>query len=286
MSPVASPSVTDHLEAIARLLHDALPTDAPPHAVFVAPDGPDGFGLGLHPLLPVGPHPLDALVGFRAPDAWEAFGVAGTGRAHVLEAGAAPPSATRIAYLLTRCGTQVAVIDGSGGSPFVLAEPAQGIVPDVLARVLGLPCAAADHDPAWWVEAVWLERIASVVLPEPARRPSWRWLADRHPLAEGRRAVEPEALAARSAAYGAQRWAGWRATFGHEPLPAERGGLAAQAGSTLRLGRWFDDGSLERWLLRDLPPPLEVLADLLEVLPGSVGDQLCEALARVGRAQR
>lgn len=286
MSPIASPSVTDHLEAIARLLHDALPTEALPHALFIAPDGPDGFSLGLHPLAPVGPHPLDALVGFRAPECWEAFGVAGTGRAHGLDADAGPPTPTRIAYLLTRGGTQVAVIDGRGGSPFVLVEPAVGIVPDVLARVLGLPSSPAQHDPTWWVEAIWLERLATVVLPEPARSPSWRALADHHPLADGRRSVEPEALAARSAAYGARGWAAWRAEFAGERLPAERGGLAAQAGATLRLGRWFDDGSLERWLLRDLPPPVEVLADLLEVLPGAVGDQVCEALARVGRGAR
>jgi hypothetical protein len=278
-SSTAPSSATDVLEPFAERLHEAIRPGTPLHAIHLAPGADGALQLGLLPLPQGLDHPISSLVGFRAPSRWEAIGVAGTGRSVGLGPDGPAAHAGRFAYLVARDGSVAATLDRGDRPPLVLREPAIGVVPDVLARVLGNQTPPPGHDPDRLIEAQWLDRLAAELLPAPPGATSWAALTECHPLRPAGPAPDPHVLAAACLRFGAQGWAGVRRSIGDQELPASRVGHGP--GSILRLGRWFDDGSLERWLLRDLPPVDEVLDDLLEVLPDATGDRLVASLVSI-----
>lgn len=276
------PNDPPSLAQLASLIHGSTcPTGRLARVAYVQVDRTrESFDLGFWDI-PAGPwHPVEPLVGFLAPHRWEAFGLISSGRLRRLDHGDEPPEATLSTVLLGRDGTAASVIGQPGTEPRVLDERPTGLVPDVLHRVLGLPTPPPDAPTGALVDLSWLDRIASGLLHQRGRGRSWRWLADRHPLRGAGPVPAPDELAARTAAYSEERtWAGLRLLATTPDLPAVR--MGPPGGTTAPGCTWFDDGSLSRWLLSQLPPAETLVPDLLSVLPHHVGANLLEALDEV-----
>jgi hypothetical protein len=225
-------------------------------------------------------HRTDPLVGFRAPAAWTGIGLVSTGRAHRLDGLGSPATRTLTVCLWPRAGEVVSVLGppGDPGEP-VIGRP-QGLVADVLARILALPTPEPDRSTAAFVEITWLERLAEARRPRPGRPRSWRWLADHHPLRGTGATPSPDELAARTRHYGEERsWASFLDRHAATPLPASVWG--PPGGSVLSLGDWFDTGSISRWVFRHLPPADLLLAELVNQLTPSLARDLLAALREV-----
>ena len=229
--------------------------------------------IGFHPLGGPLPHPLDQVVGFRAPPWWDAVGITSTGKVHHLDA-SAPSTHTVITSLTDRAGRWVSVIGAEGDEAQVVEHRPVGWSADVLRRILGLPTDPPEASPALLMDLSWLDSLATEVLGQPRRSRSWRSLARAHPLCPPGTTPAPEELAGLTANEALARpWWFLRERFADAPLPAADHGPTAE-GEVLGLGRWFDDGSLCRWMLRNLPPADALLPDLLGALP----DHLAEAV--------
>lgn len=284
MSASRSPSVaTDppSLADIASVVHRTTSDRPVARIVHVRLSSEDeALDLGFWDVPPVGTHPIEPLVGFLAPASWDAIGLISTGRLRHLDAPAGAATRSLSTVLLHRDGTAASVITSDDGAARHLDDPPEGLVPDVLNRVLRRPTPPPDDSTGALVELTWLDRVASGLLHQRARSRSWRWLADRHPLRGSGPLPTPDELAARTAAYSTERtWAGLRLLALTDDLPAVRWG--PPGGTTAPACTWFDDGSLSRWLLSRLPPAEALVPDLLAVLPRHAGADLLEALAEV-----
>ena len=269
------------LARVASILHGATTDDPVARVVYVQID-PDEETLDLgYWDVPPGPgHPIEPLVGLVAPQAWSAVGLISSGRLRQLDRPGDAPQPTLSTVLLHRDGRAASIIGARNGQQVVIDEPPQGLVADVLNRVLDRPTPSPDAPTGAVVELTWLDRIAAGLLHQRGRTRSWRWLADRHPLRGGGPVPDPAELAARTAAYSEERtWAGLRLLAVTQDLPAARFG--PPGGTTAPACTWFDDGSLSRWLLSRLPPAEALVPDLLSVLPGHVGADLLAALGEV-----
>lgn len=284
MATSSSPALTTEppsLARIANLVHAATTDDPVTRVVYVEqqPEA-ESFDLGFWdvPMLPG--HPVEPLVGFVAPPSWDAIGLISSGRLRHLDRPDDEPERTLSTVLLGRDGTSASVIGRAGVEPRVLDEPPEGLVPDVLNRVLGRPTPPPEEPTGRLVDLTWLDQLAGGLIGGRNRVRSWRWLADRHPLRGGGPVPDPEELAARTAAYSQERsWAGLRLLAVTEDLPAVRWG--PPGGTTVPGSTWFDDGSVARWLLSKLPPAETLVPDLLSVLPNHVGADLVTALGEV-----
>lgn len=195
----------------------------------------DGVRLGLA-ALPHGAHPVDVLLGLCLPDAWDAIGVVAPGRATVIpprEDGATP---VLVGLIVGRDGAMVHRV-APGPVPAPVAQP-EGRLVDLCRRAVGVatpPPPVPVRD--WWGSA-WCDRILASVSDDPSTT-TWAALLALAPIPPGRVDLIT--------------WAEVRA--------------AVEAG-VVRLGpplvaadaAWFDDGSLARWLVSELPP-LDVLLD-------------------------
>lgn len=278
------PSAADgppSLARVATLLHTATTDDPVARVVYLRHDSEqEAFDLGLWDVPPGPGHPIEPLVGFVAPTAWDAIGLVSSGRLRRLDQPDEPPQRTQSTVLFGRDGTAASVLATDDGEPRALDDPPVGLVPDILRRVLGLPTPPPEAPTGQVVDLTWLDRVAVGLLQQRSRGRSWRWLADRHPLRGSGPVPDPEELAARTAAYSAERtWAGLRLLAVTEDLPAVRWG--PPGGSTAPGCTWFDDGSLSRWLLSRLPPAEALIPDLVSVLPRHVGADLLVALGEV-----
>ncbi len=284
MATPPSPALVNEEPSLARtasILHRSA-TDGPVARVVYVQTNPveETLDLGFWDVPPGPGHPVEPLVGFVAPQTWSAIGLISSGRLRHLDRPSEDPHAVQSTVLLHRDGTAAGIIGAGDGAEVVLEEPPQGLVADVLNRVLGLPTPPPDAPTGAVVELTWLDRIAAGLLHQRGRGRSWRWLADRHPLRGGGPVPSPEELAARTAAYSEERtWAGLRLLAVTQDLPAARCG--PPGGTTAPACTWFDDGSLARWLLSRLPPAEALVPDLLSVVPSHVGADLLEALGAV-----
>lgn len=281
-TPAPPPVVaTPTLAQIASLVHHAAGDEPMARFVHVQLDPQDqALDLGLWDIPPVTGHPIDPLVGYLAPAAWCAVGLTSSGRIRLLDRPSSAPRPTVSTVLLHRDGTASSILGAPGEPERVIDEPPEGLVADVLRRVLGQPTPPPDASTATVVELTWLDRIAAGLLHGRPRGRSWRWLADRHPLRGGGPVPSPEELAARTVAYADERtWAGLRLLAVTQDLPAARYG--PPGGTTAPACSWFDDGSFSRWLLSSLPPSEALVGDLLSVLPDHVGADLLTALGEV-----
>lgn len=262
---------------LATVIHRAVAPDPVPRVVHAHPgSGPDAVALGFWELPDLPGHPADPLVGFLAPAEWSAIGIVVPSTVRSL-ADDGPPRATVTTVLMERDGRVASVLGDEGGPLQRIDEPPVGFVPDVLARTLGLPTPAPEVDVAPYLDAAWLDRIATGLFGRPGRARSWRWLADRHPLRGGGPPPPPEELAARVTTAAADLpWSELRRRMDGTELPASWCG--PPGGSLPPASTWFDDGSLSRWVLRQVPPAEALIPDLLSVLPDDVGAQLLLAL--------
>lgn len=273
------------LAAAARLLYDTA-VELPRPAAFVhLTDLHRGHRDGTMAVWPLPKdlgHPLLPVVGFCAPERWQATGVVVSGRQH-LSGGPVPAGPVHTTMLRARSGECVSVIGAPDAEPSILHEVPEGFAADVVARTLGLSTPPPGVTTAAFVELTWLDRVAAGLLQRRAAGRSWRWLADRHPLRGAGPVPEPHELAARTAAHGFEEtWAGLRQRLADTPLPAADCG--PEGGTVEPLGTWFDDGSLCRFVLRPLPAAPELLEAVFERLPGHSADAMRSALVTIGVA--
>ena len=266
-------------------------------------------------------HPGDALLGFLAPPTWFAVGLSVPIRARPLDPDEIddndPDSgaecrridaqdqltgASRLTVMIQRDGTISSLFDGPDMSPMLVAEPPEGWVPDLLRRTLGLPTASPDESLAGFVEAAWLDAIASEVFLDPTCMSDWSRLAVLHPLHPvgpplhgPLLAVETQALELESSWARMRRiWAGsaagrpprGRCSTGAGPRSPGQQPHSSAGGTAVGLDSWFDDGSFARWISRTSPPADELLDVILLLVPDEVGSELVDALVSVTPTDR
>jgi len=265
---------------LAEIIHHATAVDPRPRIVFVSLEPNEKVAFGFWDIPLNAPHPADPLVGFRAPRTWHALGLITTAQMRRLDHPAEPATPVTSTVLLQRDGAVVSILDGPDRPAEVITDAPAGWVPDAMHRALGLPTPPPEQSTAALIELTWLDRIATGLLGRPSRARGWRWLADRHPLRGDGPPPPPEQLAAATAAAAVEiTWADLQARAGDAPLPAAT--LGPPGGQILPAAEWFDEGSICRWTLRELPPAEGLLPDLLSVLPPALGQSLVAALVEI-----
>lgn len=226
-------------------------------------------------------HPVDQLLGFRAPAAWDAFGVTVAGRT-VPYPGAVPgggPLADHRPLLLTflagRDGSTAAYLLPDGDEPVLLDEPAgseaQGAIADLCWRVLGRPTAPPQVTVGQFWATWWLDRIVSAGAADPAWSPSWEQLCLLHP--------------------DAGRWPAGADAPAHEPswhrlrTDPDLAHLVPPAASRDVLD-WMDDGMFARWSTGALPDPGDLLDAVAELLPSQLVDRVVQRVGEAGLSVR
>lgn len=171
------------LTTIDAGLHQPVDGTSPPIAFGLR--GVDGDGFDIEATALDGEDPVASLLGFSCPDDWLAFGVITPGRAHRLEP-AAPPftppaEAVRVGLLVSRSGGQVSLIrQGDGPAEITSGAPAQGRLPDVCRRALGLSTAPATEWSGLVWALVWVENLLAESLADPGAL-TWAEAVRLHP---------------------------------------------------------------------------------------------------------
>ncbi|MBW3649042.1 MAG: hypothetical protein KY458_00590 [Actinobacteria bacterium] len=217
--------------------------------------------------LPEGVHPLDHLLGFRAPDQWLALGAVCFGWAApsttadvrhgtTSECPSAHPERrrVRVVTLVDRTGNACATAALDDGT--VTDEPPQGAVVDALRRCLGVPTPPPPTTTAELFAVMWLQRLLSA-----PRGISWAEAAQGHPASAwlrslGRRPGVDDLTTAGRALADTLDWRTLRTS------------VVRQSETTLvapELAAWMDDGMFARWVLANYPP-LPALLEALEVI--------------------
>jgi hypothetical protein len=276
----------DRLDRLVTLL-DAAAADGgwhqPHRLVSVEPDGTtttteaDGdepaFAFGFR-TLDEGQHPLDVLVGFRAPAAWVGLGVICFGWASPVaddDLDAARHTITgrrpsqhperrrvRVTTLVDRDGEERATATLEDGT--VVDEPGTGTVTDALRRALGVPTAPPPVGTAELFAAVWLADLAAgrrarTWAEAALRHPSMRLLADRFP-----RPQPEELIGCGRSLHRTMTWERLRQRAADGRVDLDVPGIDASVAA------WMDDGMFARWVLGTVPPLPRLLADVAAVL--------------------
>lgn len=283
--PVLDPLTPDRLAAVADLADARLAAMPEEGSSLVRVRLlPDEVELGWLPLR--GAHPLDLLVGERAPADWAAIGVAVTGRAHHLDGDHADAVPVRSVHLVGRDGSwafRYSPREGDGrlaGSAACGAatDPGRpvGRIDDACRLALGAGTAppTGDTGTLWalqWLDAV--VRAAGLGPPGSLRR--WGDVAALHPAVAALRPDEPGDLPLVDLVALAGQLAAWR------DWPVLRRSCAAGTWASAHvdpgLAAWLDDGAFSRWLLGAYPD----LDDLLAAVAAAVPDDVAEAVAAV-----
>jgi len=262
---VSTPLATAEL---AELLHHTKP-DHPQAVGITATDR--HLELAVRALDP--DEPGLALIGFSAPQHWDAFAITAMGtitgtRADEAggtdqtdEADEADGATVEIVHLVTRDGRERSDVRGAG-------PPARVVslwVTDVCRRVLGLPTPPPATTTADLLASWWLDAIIGLIIGADLGEPSPDWSRCRALLGElGHRPLAP--LGARIAREYpwpiVRRWATRRPLCG-VPCPT---------------AAWFDDGSFARYVVGGYGPIDELRADVEELLAPSTAKQLAAVL--------
>ena len=149
---------------------------------------------------------------------------------------------------------------------------AEGDVADCLRRAIGLPTPPPPCGPVAWWAIDWLDAVLEAVCREPVAA-----------LDVGARV--PPAPAARARSRPTARRPSSSSSPGRAP-----GSTGRASGSTWapraaprcpigpELAAWMDDGMFARWLLGLRPDPVDVVVDLVDLLPPAVTRGVVEAL--------
>lgn len=244
-------------------------------------------GLGSPVVAPLGDrHPLELLLGARAPDHWEAVIVvaAGSVRAGVLAGG---DTEVVVATVTGRSGPDRSVVLDHQGRCVVAAVDAEGLIPDAARRFMARPTPPPDHPVTAWWAGEWLAEVADLVAdmagasPSPSGCPLEAVVAC-HPAVD-----EGEVRAMR----GTPELVGFLVErgFDHAHLTGWDGvrqsvaaGLIHQAACPAPLAQWFDAGSFSRYATALRPPPEE----LLRAIEQDLGPATASAVERILGAWR
>ncbi|MGI8710425.1 MAG: hypothetical protein ACR2LA_05470 [Acidimicrobiales bacterium] len=290
MSPSTSLAAIS-LAEIAELAHHGARASAPA-LLSVSDDEGGALVLGAWPGLGDAAHPGDPLVGFVAPESWYAIGLVASGQVRPLSGDQVSDAATGgrccATTLVGRDGCWASIIadadaDADSRRPTVLEGVPSGWVADSLARCLRHATPPPGSSPAAWLEAAWLDRVASGVLARPGGPWCWRYLAERHPSGGHGPLASPVELADRTRAFAASRsWEVLRLRHAADMVAHVGAERPPGPGSVLDAAQWFDDGSFSRWVVRNLAPAELLLVDLLAVLSPALGRRLVDALTTLG----
>ena len=225
-------------------------------------------------------HPFTVLAGFCAPAGWQAVGVRARGQARHLDRPAAPAAPTAITFLVDRRGQEASLLR-LDDIVTELDGPAEGTIPDLCRRVLGLPTPPPPASVQVLWSSVWLDRVLQRWCQPHRRRDlvaSWAHVAALHPAVghatelDLRRLAEPATVVALARAHSHQ--SSWAVLRGHPDLvPLPDGPLDAAVAA------WMDDGFFARWSLGAFRPAGEVSAELARLLGSPLGDQLDGVMA-------
>ena len=269
----------DHtfLPSLAGIVDHATTRD--PGHVLVRATGPlhGDVEVGFRSLDP-GSHPFDVVAGFEAPDDWSVFGLRTTGRARRIDDPSAPPRPVASTFLVDRVGREASVLrfDDEVLEP---PGPAEGTIPDLCRRVLGVATAPAPPTTApLWI-AMWLDKLVDH-WADPDRRgdllSSWAHLAILHPAVHApsppdlRVVADPASPVAVARAHAAAAtWHDLRHAV--DPLPLPDGPLPVD------IARWMDDGFFARWAIGAFPPLHATVMSVHGLLGEPLGPQLLEA---------
>jgi hypothetical protein len=253
------------IDAVARLIDEAT-VDEPGHVVVhVVEDGDDEIVLGVRPL-PLDVHPFTDLAGLVAPPEWSMFGLRARGTAHDLT-GVTAPSRMANTYLLHRSGQEAALLR-RGDDVEALTGSAEGVIPDLCHRVLGLPTPPPPGGTALAWTVAWLDRIVEHWGDADTRHAvssSWASVAVLHPAARTAPDVDllnlhdPDRLIEVARAHDAA-WSWARLRAEPDALPLPEGHLPASVTG------WMDDGFYARWALGAFPPAATLVHDLAPLL--------------------
>jgi hypothetical protein len=233
-----------------------------------------------------GAHPLELLLGFRAPLHWRALGVSCPGRSHPLdEYGArsrpdAEGAPVTVTLLVDRRGAAASVVR-SGPAVTPMPGRTDGVVADACRRALGVPTAPPPSSTLGLWALAWLDRVVDAASRADASRRlrAWPQVAELHPavgpLGGHTSGLAGPAALARAARALAEDWpwarlrehAATASTPGHPPSP--------------ELSAWMDEGMWARWLLSRLPAPEDVLAAVRALLPARLAEDVV-AVANAG----
>ena len=163
------------------------------------------------------------------------------------------------------------VVDALLDAPFDVTGHGSVVV-DTARRALGLPTPPPGHTVGAYLDAEWLHRILTATLDAPlGDPPHWPRLAGLHPaVTTAPVPTSPEHLAHRRA----RTQTDW-ASFRHGVIQRHLGWPPVGAA----LASWFDEGSLARHLLSQLPDPDVVLAELRDLLRPADHGRVAGALA-------
>ena len=180
---------------------------------------------------------LADLIGRSVPDCWAAVGLHVSGQ--VSRNGQPETPRAEVLYLLGRHGPPATAVDW--GSHVELLEGGQGLLTDLLRRLLGQPTPPPAVDPMRFLSHIWINRVLTTVLDRPLGSPSPT------PGDVSRMCPDP-----------VDDWAQVR-------LRCSNGSLEIP-GVDPAAADWLDDGSLYRLVESGLPDPVEIVADLTELL--------------------
>ena len=177
------------------------------------------------------------LIGRSAPDCWAAVGLHVSGQVSRNSEPETPRAG--VLDLLGRKGPPATAIDW--GSRVELLEGGRGLLTDLLRRLLDQPMPPPAVDPMRFLSHIWINRVLTTVLDRPLGSPSPT------PGDVSRMCPDP-----------VDDWAQVRRRCSNGSLGIP-GVDPADAG-------WLGDGSLYRLVESGLPDPVEIVADLTELL--------------------
>ena len=277
-------------------LEAALAEDASPAAWLLRVCAvPDEVELGWL-ALPDGHHPVEELIGFRAPDDWCAIGTAATGTARHLDA----PAATvrvRTVHLVGRDGGWASRwapldlgADAGGADAGVADEPGRpvGRIDDACRRALGLPTPPPPGGTGLLWALRWLDDVIDDATTRCRRRRTVGWadVAALHPavaaLCDGGPADGPPTpRALGQMARQLEEWRDW--AFLRQACAA---GTHAEPEVPAAVAAWLDEGAFARWVLGSYPELDDLRAAVDAILPAAVARSVEAALVAAGVTAR
>lgn len=254
---------------LVRLV-DASGADARPdhHLAFHATEEGGELVLGVRPI-PVGVHPFAELAGLVAPGSWTIFGLQVHGTGHHLDHGTREHTTTTFA--VDRRGGEAAVLR-LGDRCLEPGPGAEGTIPDLCRRVLGLATPPPPARTRLLFALAWLDRLLEAWGDATQRRSLMRSFpsaAALHPAvaAPGEAPATPAALA-RLAGEHADAWPWSRLRAEPQAFAPPGGALPATVTA------WLDDGAYARWLLGAYPDPAVLAVDVISLLGPVVGPEV------------
>jgi hypothetical protein len=272
-------------EALVRAVDEAFPNPTGHLAFHLSPD-PSGEALIGVRAIDEGVHPFSVLAGVTAPPEWSMFGLRVVGRAHHIDEPSEPPDGvpTLATFVQGRSGEEWSMV-GLGGEAAEVTGPAQGTLPDLCRRVLGLPTSPPPSSTSCLWTVAWLDRVLEGWSDASRRRRltrSWAEVAALHPAASGARVdadlSDPLTLVRLGRQHAREwPWSRLRADPGALPLPD--GTLPAE------ITEWMDDGFYARWALGAFPSSRSLAHDLATLLDGDVAERLLSVLVGLTGAE-